>query len=840
MPNDKAESTAAAEFAALLDLLGIGADERVPICSQKPGGPFEANTVPRNRADAEALALSTPYRDQRDVWFGVNPVALPEGYHGRGGDEHVTRCAALFADIDLKAGGVADSATADTVTKEVAAALGQPPAAVVFSGHGGHTYWTLDPDDDAWTLDTEAKRAAAAAIYRRFHRLCADIAGRFGGSVDNVGQLSRILRVPGTYNRKNPDDPTLVELTVYPYGTGGPLSFAEVAEALDAYGVPEVAEDRTALGEVIREPAGWDFGEHTSAYVAAMVAGWRSDRPASRHGWLVSQATRLACAHRLARITAEDHAVAVAVLDERFGALLANHGQARKPTPGEVAGALAWGVQRAASMTDEQAADEIGGPLDDGEEHQSEDQDDDETPAGVTLPPEFWESRPVLAHIREAAWSHMAAPDAVLSITLTRLSASIPPGVRIDTGIGRPMPMHHFGGLVGRSGAFKSAAMETADAAVDLVPGWSRDPYACPVKLTEEDADNDDFPFRAMLGTGQGVLENYWGTVDIEVPVKPATDTASGAGKRGGAAAGGAPKTKTKTVRRQIRTNVMLSVDEGNGLAKAFADPNSILGETLRELWSGANSGQGNAKDENRRRVRRGQYTFALSAGFQLPVLARMFATESVELGTPQRFVFAWTGAPDIPDEPVGDPGKLSVTVPADAITLCPVLREQVRAVLLPLLRNAGTDDETESQRLSLIVRVAALLAILDGRTEVGEDDWTLAETVAETSRAIIAHARATVRRKGKQAKQAERASALAAEVEAEDAKATPEGRVRLRILGYLADFGGRAKWNGRSGLYKRFNGDEAALANQVLGEMDGKQVRLSVEGRGQFVELIR
>jgi hypothetical protein len=284
----------------------------------------------------------------------------------------------------------------------------------------------------------------------------------------------------------------------------------------------------------------------------------------------------------------------------------------------------------------------------------------------------------------------------------------------------------------------------------------------------------------------------------------------------------------------------MLSVGEGNGLAKAFADPNSILGETLRELWSGANSGQGNAKDENRRRVRRGKYTFALSAGFQLPVLARIFSIESVELGTPQRFVFAWTGAPDIPDEPVSDPGKLSVTVPAEPITLCPELLERVRAVLLPLLRNAGTDDETESQRLALVVRVAALLAILDGRTEVGEDDWTLAETVAETSRAIIAHARAAVRRKGKQARQAERASALAAEVDAEDAKSTPEGRVRARIVGYLTDSGGRAKWNGRTGLYKRFNGDQATLANLVLAEMDGKDVRISVDGRGQFVELIR
>ena len=91
----------------------------------------------------------------------VNPVELPDGYRGRGTDAHVTRCVALFADIDIKNGGVADAEAAETITKAIDEALGQPSAAVVFSGHGGHPYWLTDPDDDAWTLDTEAKRIAA-------------------------------------------------------------------------------------------------------------------------------------------------------------------------------------------------------------------------------------------------------------------------------------------------------------------------------------------------------------------------------------------------------------------------------------------------------------------------------------------------------------------------------------------------------------------------------------------------------------------------------------------------------------------------------------------------------
>jgi hypothetical protein len=350
------------QFRELLDLLGIDAHERIAICSQPVGGKFNGNTVPVNRSDSEKLALSTPYVEKRDVWFGVNPVALPSGYLGRGTDDHVTRAVALFADIDIKATGVDNIDTADTVARAISEALGQLPAAVVFSGHGGHVYWTLDPED--WTLDTAAKRKAAMAVYARFHRLCEDIAGKHGGSVDKVSQLSRILRVPGTFNRKDPGDPILADLRVQPYGASGPLSFREVFEALDSYGVPELPEDREHPGEAVCAPEEWTFGEQTTAYLGTMIDRWRTDTPRSgvnRHSWLVSQSVRLACAHRLGRITADDHDKAAQVLAARFTELLETYGDPRKPTPGEVAGALAWGAQRAASMSDDRAGEEIGG-----------------------------------------------------------------------------------------------------------------------------------------------------------------------------------------------------------------------------------------------------------------------------------------------------------------------------------------------------------------------------------------------------------------------------------------------------------------------------------------------
>lgn len=820
------------EFAQLLDLLGIDTSERVAICSQKPGGTFTA-TVPRDRADAVALATSSTYVDRCDVWFGVNPVELPAGQSGRGGDEHVRRAVALFADIDIKQGGVGGTEVANTVTKEISAALGQFPTAVVFSGHGGHAYWVLDPEDDGWTLDTTAKRSAAQAIYRRFHRLCVDIAAAYGGNVDNVSQLSRILRVPGTRNRKDPDAPIRVKLYTWPFGTGGPLSLAEVAEALDAYGVPELAEDSARVGEVICPPESWEFGSDTDPYVAAMVAGWATDTPKSRHGWLVSQATRLACAHRLGLVSVEDHDNAVAALDARFTSLLGQHGEPRKPTPGEVAGALAWGTLRAAAMTDDQAAEDIGiGPLGfgDGQVSAAVTRSRKAGKAGndsLNLPAEFWDARPYLDHIRQFAWHRMTPPDAVLNAVFSELSSRIPPSVRIDTGILTPMPLHHYAGLVGPSGGFKSTSMSVATKAVTFTNAWSGDAWEQPEGLMVDPEDDCEGPYRWPLGSGQGIVEAFIG----QKPVGPV----DGRGNR-------------RAVRAQVRSNLLLSTDEGNDLVKACADANSIVGEVLRALWAGKLAGQGNAKVENRRILHEGTYTLAVVAGFQEDVLARFFCDSALENGDPQRWLFAYSIAPEVPADRVADPGPLSVVIPGRMISLCDELRERVRREHWERLNGAARLAQVESQRPALLARVAAMLAILDGRTVVSADDWGLAQIMCDTSMRIAEHVRERRRRKADRGKAQERADKVAEAVAITTATTgSPAERAAVRITsaitthGYLTDAGRqRAKWSGEKGIRVQvFNKNDRADADAGLALLvDSEQVIALTEGRSQYVEL--
>jgi hypothetical protein len=52
------------------------------------------------------------------------------------------------------------------------------------------------------------------------------------------------------------------------------------------------------------------------------------------------------------------------------------------------------------------------------------------------LPLEFWEQRPVLAHIRQAAHSRGRSADLVFAATLARLSSMVSHELQFNTGLG--------------------------------------------------------------------------------------------------------------------------------------------------------------------------------------------------------------------------------------------------------------------------------------------------------------------------------------------------------------------------------------------------------------------
>lgn len=331
-------------FADLLDMLGH--DGFVSVCNKPPGGTFASRVVPAVQAPSAIADLPG------DIWFGVNPLTdpatWPQDRKGRGTAAEVVRLAAVYADLDVKSGGLPNFDSARNVISDLSGMLNCEPSAVVFTGHGLQPYWPIEdvvsgPD--------------ARAILRRWGRLVAHVAEIRGGHVDPVYDLARVLRVPGTTNWKmEPYLPVYAE--EYP---GRPLTFKELDDALYGHGAVEQSGDRDEPGSaVVSTPAGWQWAQQTCNYANKMAVQWHQDMPPGRHPWLLAQATRIEVAHRYGCFDHAGYNQAAMDLQARFRALLAT-GQVRKETPGEIVDAFTWGRTLVSTMTDEHVRSELGG-----------------------------------------------------------------------------------------------------------------------------------------------------------------------------------------------------------------------------------------------------------------------------------------------------------------------------------------------------------------------------------------------------------------------------------------------------------------------------------------------
>lgn len=113
-----------------------------------------------------------------EVYYGVNPRLGDDGTK-----EGVSRILYAWADLDFKHFSSPEEAMA------VVDGFDLPPTVIVHTGGGAHLYWRLRAGLDA----TENRSRMEAMLTRLYYRL---------GKLDAVQDLSRVLRVPGTWNNK--------------------------------------------------------------------------------------------------------------------------------------------------------------------------------------------------------------------------------------------------------------------------------------------------------------------------------------------------------------------------------------------------------------------------------------------------------------------------------------------------------------------------------------------------------------------------------------------------------------------------------------------------------------
>ena len=137
-------------------------------------------------SDAQARA------EEADVYFGVGLRVAGLDSTQRGRSDQVVSVPAFYAELDKTDGS--------TVLADDGALKSSPmrPSVVVASGHGLHLYWLLS---EPWVLDDDEQRALAAHLLKSWVGLVGSLTTD-GWKADPIGDLARVLRVPGTYNHK--------------------------------------------------------------------------------------------------------------------------------------------------------------------------------------------------------------------------------------------------------------------------------------------------------------------------------------------------------------------------------------------------------------------------------------------------------------------------------------------------------------------------------------------------------------------------------------------------------------------------------------------------------------
>ena len=206
------------------------------------------------------LAAAAEYVDQHratDVYIGV---ALSPKDHGAslrlkidGGERPPSGIVGLYADIDiLDAAHKKRNLPPDEESARSILFTEAQPSVVIHSGGGLQAWWLFK---EPWTLDTPEEIERAGALSKRWVRALRANAAAKGWDVDQVGDLTRILRVPGTSNCKVAGHKRPVVIREINDRRYNP---SDLAEYLDLIGAARIETPRArgiVVGKLIYDPA---------------------------------------------------------------------------------------------------------------------------------------------------------------------------------------------------------------------------------------------------------------------------------------------------------------------------------------------------------------------------------------------------------------------------------------------------------------------------------------------------------------------------------------------------------------------------------------------------------
>jgi len=229
----------------------------------------------RHFSSLKAAALhAAKEANTKDVYFGAGLAGANFGRRSSASD--VAAIGGLWADIDCAAPHRRDKRLPRSL-EEARAVLDRLPFApsmIVDSGHGLHVWWLFK---EPWVFDSDDERLEAAKIAKGWHGLVCATAESLGWRLENLGDLARVMRPPGTWNRKG--DPPLEVRVVeeHPGRRYNPDDFEPFAAESAALDAP-VAGTAGIVLHPDAEPPADKFAELVQA-CPAFAQAWNRQRP---------------------------------------------------------------------------------------------------------------------------------------------------------------------------------------------------------------------------------------------------------------------------------------------------------------------------------------------------------------------------------------------------------------------------------------------------------------------------------------------------------------------------------------------------------------------------------
>ncbi|WP_062304129.1 DUF3987 domain-containing protein [Demequina subtropica] len=349
----------------------------------------------------------------------------------------------------------------------------------------------------------------------------------------------------------------------------------------------------------------------------------------------------------------------------------------------------------------------------------------------------LWDT-PTLDHVRRAALAARVRPSALLGVLLAVVSAEL----------SHTVVLPDVGGLPGSLGLYVAVCAE---------PGKGKGQAIATARRLIPDA-------RAVLthpASGEGLLTAFRDYAMIDVPVIGSDAPA---------------KTRRVSTEVWVTRNALAIFDEVGTLEALDRRDGSTLFGRLRTLWSGGPDGSGTSSRERRRHLPGGEYRLAVIVAAQPGKVGALIGQEAQRAGTAHRFLFVHParrrGVDDLqprPDWPGHLPmawpvprGLAAEDVPPDGpplddadlvvIDVAPPIAAEVDAAL----DAASYDDTPADHTTQLRLRLAALLAILHGGTEVTPEHWERARLLLMESETVQGDLLAHEATEGRRARQAQ------------------------------------------------------------------------------------